>query len=159
MFCDEALDAIEPIAAGELKPEGRVAEHLTSCPNCAAALARARELERMLEARPLPKPPSQFTSRTMTRVRRARWRSDQYLDLGFNLALGLLAFAIVAVVLILMRRTGLGAIGTDIAGIFGSGFVALAQRVSPSVPLYAGASALLVSALAIWWWAERDATL
>jgi predicted anti-sigma-YlaC factor YlaD len=159
MFCDEALDAIEPIAAGELKPEGRVAEHLTSCPNCAAALARARELERMLEARPLPKPPSNFTSRTMARVRRARWRSDQFLDLGFNLALGLLALAIVAVVLLLMRRTGLGAIGTDVVGIFSSGFVALAERVSPSVPLYAGATALLVSALAIWWWAERDATL
>jgi hypothetical protein len=27
------------------------------------------------------------------------------------------------------------------------------------VPLYAGAAALLVSALGIWWWAERDAAL
>ena len=27
MFCDEALDAIEPIAAGELTADGRVAAH------------------------------------------------------------------------------------------------------------------------------------
>ena len=30
MFCDEALDAVEAIAAGDLTPDGRVAEHLTS---------------------------------------------------------------------------------------------------------------------------------
>ena len=40
-----------------------------------------------------------------------------------------------------------------------SGFVSLARRVAPAVPLYAGAAALLVSALGIWWWAERDAVL
>jgi hypothetical protein len=43
--------------------------------------------------------------------------------------------------------------------VFGSGFVALAKRVAPSLPLYVGAAALLVSALGIWWWAERDAAL
>jgi hypothetical protein len=26
------------------------------------------------------------------------------------------------------------------------------------VPVYAGATALLVTALGIWWWAERDAS-
>jgi hypothetical protein len=33
------------------------------------------------------------------------------------------------------------------------------QRVSPSLPVYALATALLVTALGIWWWAERDATI
>jgi hypothetical protein len=33
------------------------------------------------------------------------------------------------------------------------------RRVAPSVPLYAGATALLLATLAIWWWAERDAAL
>jgi hypothetical protein len=40
MFCDEALDAVEAIAAGDVTPDGRVAEHLTTCQNCAAALVR-----------------------------------------------------------------------------------------------------------------------
>jgi hypothetical protein len=37
--------------------------------------------------------------------------------------------------------------------------VAFVRRVAPSLPLYAGAAALLVSALGLWWWAERDVTL
>jgi len=159
MFCDEALNAVEPIAAGELTPEGRIAEHFASCPNCGAALARARELERLLAARPQPRPSPQFTSRTLARVRRARWQSDQFLDVGFNAALLLIVVGIAATVVMLLRWTGFGAVGTDALAIFGSGFTALTQRIGPSLPVYAGATALLASALAIWWWAERDATL
>jgi anti-sigma factor RsiW len=48
MLYDEVLDAIEPIAAGELTPDDRVAAHLSSCPRCAAALEDARRLERIL---------------------------------------------------------------------------------------------------------------
>ena len=57
MFCDEALDAIEAIAADELTPDGRVAAHLASCPNCAAALVGARSLEQMLKRRGVPAAP------------------------------------------------------------------------------------------------------
>jgi anti-sigma factor RsiW len=159
MFCDEALDAIEAIAAGELRPDGRVAGHLTSCPNCAAALEDARALERMLQARPTPRTPPQFTSRTMARIRRARWRSEQFLDVGFNLAIGLVVAAIVTGVWMLMHRSGLTSVSNDAVDLFTSEVVALARRAAPSLPLYAGALALLASALGVWWWAERDATL
>ena len=107
MFCDEALDAIEAIAADELMPDGRVAAHLASCPNCAAALVSARALEQMLQRRVVPATPSQFTSRTMARVRRARWRNDQFLDVGFNVAIGLVVFAVVGGVWMLLNRSGL----------------------------------------------------
>ncbi len=110
MFCDEVLDAIEPIAAGDLTPDGRIADHLATCPNCAAALESARALERMLQQRQTLKAPAQFTTRT-------------------------------------------------VVNLFGTGLVTFAQRVGPSIPLYAGATALLATALGIWWWAERDATL
>jgi len=159
MFCDEVLDAIEAIAAGDLTPDGRVSDHLTSCPDCAAALGDARELERMLRARPVPRTSSQFTSRTMARVRRARWRSEQFLDMGFNFAIGMVILAVVAGVWMLMHRSGLTAISNDAVDLFSTAFVTLARRIAPSVPLYAGATALLVTALGIWWWAERDATL
>src|SRR5712691_10059410 len=68
MICNEVHDAVEPIAAGELAPDDRIAAHLSSCPHCAAALEDARRLERILQARPAPRAPAQFTSRTMARV-------------------------------------------------------------------------------------------
>jgi anti-sigma factor RsiW len=158
MFCDEALDAIEAVAAGDLAPQGRVAQHLDSCKNCAAALESARRLDKMLHARPVPKPPQQFTSRTMARVRRARWRREQFVDAGFNLALGLIAVGVVGSVLLLMYR-GLTAISPDAMALVHSGVVSLARQAAPSLPVYGAAIALVLSALAIWWWAERDATL
>jgi anti-sigma factor RsiW len=159
MFCDEALDSVEAIAAGELNAEGRLAEHYGTCPNCAAALTRARELERLLQHRPAPKPPAQFTARTMARVRRARWRTDQMLDVGFNLAIATIVVAVLVGVWMVLNRSGLAAVSNDALGVFGSGLTTFAQRVTPSLPLYAGATALLATALGIWWWAERDAAL
>ncbi len=159
MFCDEVLDAIEPIAAGELTPEGRVASHLASCPNCAAALEDARRVERLLRGRAVPKTPPQFTSRTVTLVRRRRWRTEQYLDAGFNLVLVVVAVVVVGGVWILMHRSGINAVNDDAVDLFGAGFSSLARRIVPSLPLYAGATALLATALGIWWWAERDTAL
>ena len=158
MFCDEALDAVEAIAAGDVTPDGRIAEHLQSCPNCAAALDSARALERLLRARSIPKPPAQFTTRTVARVRRARWRSEQFLDVGFNVAIASVVLAVIAGVWMLLNRSGLAAVSNDAVDLFGTSLVAFVRRVSPSLPLYAGATALLATALGIWWWAERDAT-
>src|SRR5207302_1407367 len=107
MFCDEVLDAIEPIAAGELTPDGRVAAHLTSCPNCAAALASARRVEQLLQARPIPKPAALFTTRTMALIRRRRWRREQFLDAGFNLALMIVGVAVAGAVWMALHRSGL----------------------------------------------------
>jgi anti-sigma factor RsiW len=158
MFCDEALEAVEAIAAGELTPDGRVAEHFASCPHCAAALESARQLDGMLRRRPVPRAPADFTARTMSRVRRARWRTDQLLDAGFNVTIALVIVAIVAGIWLLLHRTGLTAVGNDAVELFGTGLVTFMRRVTPSLPLYAGATALLATALAVWWWAERDAT-
>jgi anti-sigma factor RsiW len=159
MFCDEALDAVEAIAAEDLQPDGRVAAHLASCPNCAAALVSARSLEHLLRRRAVPSPSPQFTSRTLARVRRARWRSDQFLDVGFNVAIAAVVFAVVGGVWLLLQRSGLAVVSADAVDLFGTGLVTVAHRVAPSLPLYAGAAGILATALLIWWWAERDAAL
>jgi predicted anti-sigma-YlaC factor YlaD len=156
MFCDETLDAVEAVAAGDLMPQGRIADHLATCPNCAAALESARKLERMLQSRDIPQPPAHFTSRTLTRVRRARWRNEQFLDVGFNVAIMVLVVAIVGGVWMLLDRSGLAAVSRDAVSLFGAGIIALVRRVAPAVPLYAGASAVVLTALALWWWAERS---
>jgi anti-sigma factor RsiW len=159
MFCDEALDSVEAIAAGEVVADGRIASHLATCPNCALALERARQLEASLQKRAAPPAPAQFTARTLARIRRARWRSDQFLDVGFNVALALIAFIVFGGIWMLVHRSGLTSVSSDAVNVASSGFVALAKHVAPSLPLYAGAAALLLSALGIWWWAERDAAL
>ena len=158
MFCDEALDSVEAIAAGELTPEGRIAAHLATCPNCAATLTSARRLEQMLQGRPVQKAPPQFTSRTMAIVRRRRWRSEQFLDVGFNVALGFVALVVVAGVWMFVNRSGLVSVSNDAVNVLGASVVSLAHRAAPSVPLYAGATALLATALGLWWWAEKDAS-
>ena len=159
MSCNEVLNAIELIAAGELTPDGPIAAHLASFPNCATALENARRLEGMLQARPVPQTPAQFTARTMARVRRARWRTEQFLDLGFNVAVGLVLLAVLGAAWLLMHRSGLVVVSNDAVDLFGAGLVALARHIAPSIPLYAGATALLAGALGIWWWAERDVAM
>ena len=159
MSCDEMLDVVDQVAAGDLTPTPDAAAHLASCAACAAALEQARALERMLQARPVPKAPAQFTSRTTGRIRRDRWRREQIFDTGFNVALALVVVAIVGGVWLLMHRSGLIAVSNDAVGLIGTAVTTLVRRLAPAVPLYAGAAALLASALGIWWWAERDITL
>jgi anti-sigma factor RsiW len=159
MFCDEALDAVEAIAAGDLTPAGRVAQHLASCRQCAAALDSARRVERLLRSRDTPKPSSNFTSRTMTRVRRARWRSERVLDAGFNLALGFIVAGIIGAAWTLVNRTGLSSVSREAVDLFSGGILTAFHRVAPSLPLYGAATAVVATALGIWWWAERDTAL
>jgi predicted anti-sigma-YlaC factor YlaD len=155
MFCDETLDAVEAIAAGEVTPEGRIAQHLQSCRHCAAALESARRLETMLQARPVPRPPQQFTNRTMARIRRARWRNDQFVDVAFNLAVTLVTLGVIATVWLLVDRSGVTAVSSDLLTLIEGGAVTLARRIAPAISLYVAAAALVLSALTIWWWAER----
>ena len=159
MYCDEALDAVEAVAAGDVTPDGRLADHYATCPNCSSALRGARSLEQMLQQRRVPAPPPQFTARAMTRVRRARWRSDQVIDLGFNVAVAAIILAIVGGVWMVMRRSGMNVVGNEAMDIAARGLVTLVQRIGPSLPLYGAATALLATALGVWWWAERDAAL
>src|SRR5437763_5837509 len=158
MFCDEVLDVIEPIAAGELTPDGRVAAHLATCPNCAAALSSARRVEQLLRARVVPKPAPQFSTRTMALVRRRRWRREQFVDAGFNVALTIMGIGVAGAIWLALHRSGLIAVSNGTFDALGAGFGLLRQRVATSVPVYAGATLLLVTALGIWWWAERDTT-
>src|SRR5262249_5321415 len=129
-----------------------------TCRLCAAALESARHVDRLLKSRGTPKPPPNFTARTMTRVRRARWRSEQFLDAGFHVALALVALGIARAGLAVVNRTGLSAVSSEALGLFTGGVVTVARRVAPALPMYGAATILVAAALGIWWWAERSAT-
>jgi hypothetical protein len=95
----------------------------------------------------------------MSHLRRARWRGEQLLDWGFNIALVTTGILVVFGLWMVMRQSGLASVGHDAIEMLGPGMMLFARRVSPSLPLYAAATALLGSALALWWWAERDTAL
>jgi anti-sigma factor RsiW len=156
MFCDEVLDSIELIAAGELTPGPKLLEHLATCHGCSTALESARRVDTLLRSRPAPPAPAHFSSRVMSRVRRARWRSELVLDWAFNIALVLAGVLVVVGLWVVMRQSGLATVSGDAIELLGPGMVLFARRVTPSLPLYAAATALLGTALAVWWWAERE---
>lgn len=156
MFCDEVLELVEAIAAGDLTPDARVMAHVQSCAGCAAALAAARRVDDLLKQRTSPAAPSQFTIRIMGRIRRERWRSDQFLDLGFNLVVAVVVLFTLGGLWILLSRTGMVGISQDAARVLGSAASGLIQRAASSLPLYLAASAIIAITLGVWWWAERD---
>jgi hypothetical protein len=156
MFCDEVLETVEPIASGELIASARTMEHLASCRGCAAALESARRVDALLRSRAAPPAPAQFSSRVMSRMRRARWRSEQWLDWGFNVALALAGGLVVTGLWMVMRQSGLASVSRDAIELLGPGMMLFVRRVSPALPVYAAATALLGTALGVWWWAERE---
>jgi predicted anti-sigma-YlaC factor YlaD len=159
MFCDEVLELIEPIAAGDTTPDARIVAHLASCASCRAALDRARAIEHLLQERPAPAAPAQFTSRALARIRRDRWRRDQLLDAGFNTAVASLVLGVVAAVWLVINRIGIVTVSGDTIDLIEMFVVTLVGRIAPQLPLYAGATALIMGAVGLWWWAERDLTL
>ena len=149
MTCHELVDLIEPIAAGEQTPDAAVAAHLSSCAACTRSLDAARRLDGLLRARPALPAPAHFTSRLAHRVHRARWRREQIVDWVFNGAMVAVAGMVAVGLWIAMRSTGLTFVSRQAMDLFNAGMLTAAQKVEPSLPLYAGATCLLVVALGL----------
>jgi anti-sigma factor RsiW len=155
MFCDEVLEVVEAIAAGDLTPDARLRAHLETCANCAAALDSARRIERLLQVRQVAPAPAQFSARLLARVRRERWRREQWLDAGFNIAVAAALVLVVGAVWFGMQATGLSSVGGDTLAIAGEQIAGFSGRVASSLPTYGGAAGVVAGALGLWWWAER----
>ena len=156
MTCDAVLDLVEPIAAGDLSPDLQARAHLETCPRCAAALATAHRIESYLATRPAPEAPPRFEAAVQQRIRRERWQTEQHVDRLFNVAIAAAALLLVAG----------GALMLNIDAVFGSvtlfGDVVRAAgadmvvATTPWLGTYVTATALLLSALGMWWWAESS---
>jgi anti-sigma factor RsiW len=155
MVCTDLDELIEPIATGEMVANAEVQAHLASCVACSHALELARQIDGVLAAQPVPDVGPAFTSRLMVRLRRERWRSEQYLDVAFNIAVALAVATTVGGLVMVLAASGLTTVSPDLTGLFVSGAAEVLSAVTPALPVYGVAAAVFVSGMAIWWWAER----
>ena len=155
MICRDFDAIIEPVASGEMGLPAEAAEHLAGCPPCAARLALARRIEGVLVSRPSAEPSPAFTAAVMGRVRRERWRSEQRMDWVFNAAMAAAAILVVAGIWMLFNLTGVAEVGAEASAVLAEGLSLAAARITAQAPAYIGATGLLLSAVAVWWWAER----
>ena len=155
MTCDEANTFIEAVAIGDAVPDG-VRAHVASCRVCAARLALAQRIEHALAHRPVTPAPSDFTAALMTRIRRERWRTEQVIDAGFNIA------AVIGVLLVLggvagvLWRAGAIQLGGEMATMLFGASRAIAVRAIADVRVIMLSVLLLSTAVGLWWWAEEE---
>lgn len=153
MRCADFDELVEAVVAGETVPD-EASAHLAGCPSCQARVEQARAVERLLRSREVPEPSARFTIEVLRRVRRERWRAEQFVDAGFNLAIA------VGAVVVLGGTAGLlwslGWLSIDIAalGVASATLAPWTTGLLSDAQTLALAAVLLSSALALWWWVE-----
>jgi anti-sigma factor RsiW len=155
MICREVQDVIEALAAEETTATPAVREHLTTCVRCAASLALARRIEAALGPREAVTAPARFTAAALSRVRRERWRAEQRVDRAFNVAIAGAVVLLVAGVAMLFNVSGVVALAGSLSQFISEGAHAAAGRVAPVLPTYLAGTAIILTAVGVWWWAER----
>lgn len=159
MTCTDAIELVEPIAAGEHDVTESLREHFESCPRCAAALATARRIEAVLQRHETPAAPARFTALVLSRVRSDRWLVEQRIDRVFNLAILAALVLLAGGVAALTNLSSVAAAALQWSAVFVRTAELVVQRSAPVVGAYVAAAGLLVSAVVMWWWAERRLSL
>jgi anti-sigma factor RsiW len=155
MTCIQTLELVEQIAAADIEVVPDVRAHFESCPTCASALATARRIEAALAARPAFEAPDGFTSSVLQRIRRERWAAEQHVDRLFNLAMAVAIILVVGGGLALMNVGGVLAATAGLWEFLSTTGTEAARDAAPAFHTYVAAAGLLLSALVMWWWAER----
>jgi anti-sigma factor RsiW len=112
-------------------------------------------IDRVLATQPTPVVREDFTAATLTRVRRERWRSEQRLDLAFNLVVAFAGLGGLAGLWIVLAATGVLSMSTAVAEVFVHAVNQAFRAFLPVLPMYLLAAAVLFSGLGVWWWAEH----
>jgi predicted anti-sigma-YlaC factor YlaD len=152
--CADLDELVEAAVAGEVLTDDARA-HLASCAACRARVDHARALERLLRTRELPAPPARFTTEVLRRVRRERWRAEQFVDAGFNLALALGGLAVLGGLAGLLWSLGWLSVDVATLGAATAALTPWTTRLWPEAQTFVIAALLLSSALALWWWVEN----
>jgi predicted anti-sigma-YlaC factor YlaD len=156
--CDHLEPLIEAVADGTAELDAPAAAHLEACGVCRARVEQARDIERFLVSREVPAPPASFTAGVMALVRHDHWRSERFVDLGFNLALAAGVLVMLAGAGGLAWSLGFLSITIDLDALLEAARTELGGRVLSQVQTVAMAAVLLTMALALWWWTEADSS-
>jgi anti-sigma factor RsiW len=159
MTCEETLALVEPIVAGDVPVSESVRAHIETCPGCARALATAQRIDLALRGLPAPTAPPGFTAAVTARIRRERWVTEQRVDRLFNLGIAAAVLLLVAAVVSVANVSGVLAAADWTAVQLAALGSRAARQAAPAAGLYLAAAGLLVTALGMWWWAERGAWL
>ena len=154
MRCADLDELIEAVVAGDPVPDEARA-HLADCAECQARVEHARALDRLLLSREVPEPPARFTMDVLRRVRRERWRAEQFVDAGFNLALALGGLVVLGGAAGLLWSFGWISIDVATLGTATAAIAPWTTRLLPEAQTLVIAALLLSSALALWWWVEN----
>ena len=158
MRCEDLDELIEAIAEGEPVPDG-AATHLSGCARCQARVDLARAVERLLVAREVPAPPDGFALRVMRRVTQERWRTEQFVDAGFNVALAAGVLVVLGGVTGLLWSLGWFALDRAAWSAAVTAVAPWAARITSQAQTLVLAAVLLTSALALWWWVEGEVSI
>ncbi|HVD92206.1 MAG TPA: hypothetical protein VNC21_07990 [Vicinamibacterales bacterium] len=163
MTCQDVQERIEAVAAGDEAATDAFRAHVEGCLRCAASFARARRIEEALAGRPAPQAPSRFGASVAARIRGEYWRSEQQVDRLFNVAVGIGLLAIFGGALALVNLTTVTGAVADIVAILNRLTTQSGSRAAEQVALgfstYVMAGGFLLTALLVWWWAEKRLSL
>jgi hypothetical protein len=154
MICHTIGARLEEVASGEAGWSHEEETHVSACARCQARLARARDIARVLPTLAVEPAPASFTADVMARVRRERWRAEQALDVGFNVAVAAGLCLVISGVAGLAWASGLIVVGADVVGLMRDGLSLASTQVAPQLPFYITAALLLTLGLGVWWWTE-----
>jgi anti-sigma factor RsiW len=156
MTCNDALELVEPIAAADLEVTPAARAHFETCPRCAAALASARRVEAELARRQAPAAPARFTATVLQRIRREQWRAEQNVDRLFNVAIAAALVLMFGGLAALLNLNGVLSVAGSVWTVLNGVGRTAVHVAAPSVGMYIAAAGLLLSALGMWWWADRS---
>ncbi len=121
-------------ASGRHQKRLLMTKETTHVAACAARLALARRIDGALRRRAARTAPPGFSAAVLARVRRERWRAEQAIDLGFNVAIAVGLLVVVAGVIGLVYASGVSAVSADAMARVARAVAKVAVGVAPSLP-------------------------
>ena len=155
MRCEDLDELNEALADGEpVAPD--VQAHVAGCASCQARLELARAVDRLLLAREVPAPPEAFTAQVMRRVQQERWRVEQFVDAGFNVAIAAGMLVVLSGVAGLLWSFGWFSVDVGTIGRAVTRFAPWTSELASQAQTMIIGVVLLSSTLALWWWVEGE---
>jgi len=159
MDCHDLDSLLEAVADGTLELSPAHHAHLASCASCTDGLRAARAIHAALVSRAVPVPPPGLTAAVMVQVRHDRWRSEQAVDMVFNLAMAAGVLLLLGGGVGLAGSAGLLSVDPEWRQVLNTAATQWSARLVPQLRTVAMSALLVTLTLGAWWWAEHDAAV